>query len=88
MANLHDVLKEWVDQRVTVVNPQSFAETVVRDVIRMETYQAMVTEVGEDFVRIHFQASKRNVESEVDQVIPFHEIKRISVWAEERLLHL
>ncbi len=88
MANLYDVLKEWVDQRVTVVNPQSFAETVVRDVIRMETYQATVQEIGDDFVRLHFQASKRNVDADVDQVIPFHEIKRISVWGDERLLHL
>jgi hypothetical protein len=88
MANLHDVLREWIDRRVTVVNPQSFAETVVRDVIRMETYQAVVSEVGDDFVRLNFAAAKRNVESEVDQVIPFHEVKRISVWGEERLLHL
>lgn len=88
MATLYQALGKWQDLEVTVVNPQSFAETVIKDVIRMETYKATIKEVGEDFVRLHYTAVKRNVETPVDQVIPFHEIRRISVWGDEKLLHL
>lgn len=88
MATLHQTLKEWIGEEVTVVNPQSFAETVIKDVIRMETYTAKIQEIGDDFVRLHYSAVKRNVETPVDQVIPFHEIRRISVWGDEKLLHL
>ena len=88
MGTLRGVLSEWTDQEVTIVNPQSFAETLVKDVIRMETYKAKVHEIGEDFVRLSYTAVKRNVETPVNQVIPFHEIKRISEWGDEKLLHL
>lgn len=88
MSTLRTVLSDWLEQEVTVVNPQSFAETLVKDTIRLETYKAKIQEIGEDFIRLGFAASKRNVETPVDQVIPFHEVKRISVWGDERLLHL
>ena len=85
---LSTVLQEWKNQMITIVNPQSFAETVIKDTIRLETYNAKIVEIGEDCIRLSFNASKRNVETPVNQVIPFHEIKRISEWGEEKLLHL
>ena len=85
---LGKVLREWLDQEITVINPQSFAETIVKDTIRMETYVAKIAEIGEDCIRLSFSAPKRTVDTPVNQVIPFHEIKRISEWGEERLLHL
>jgi hypothetical protein len=85
---LSKVLNEWLNQDITVVNPQSFAETIVKDTIRMETYLAKIVEIGEDCIRLSFTAPKRTVDMPVNQVIPFHEIKRISEWGDERLLHL
>ena len=88
MATTSDVLQDWLDQEITVINPQSYAETIIKDTIRMETYQARIKEIGDDFLRLAFTATRRNVETPVDQVIPFHEIRRISVWGEDRFLHL
>jgi hypothetical protein len=88
MPTLSHILKDWLNQEVTVVNPQSFAETMVRDVVRMETYKATIQEIGDDFLRLTYTAQKRNVDTPVDQVIPIHEVKRVSVWGDEKLLHL
>ena len=48
MASVRDILATWVDKDVTVVNPLSFSESVLRDSVQLETYLATVTEVGED----------------------------------------
>jgi hypothetical protein len=88
MVSMRDVLLKWLDTEVTVVNPQSFAETMLKEVIRMETYRAKIVELGSDYVRLSFTAPKKNEPQPVDQVIPFHEIKRISQWGDERILHL
>ena len=35
MSTVRDVLNQWMDAEITVVNPHSFAETAIKDVIRM-----------------------------------------------------
>ena len=37
MPTLRTVLSDWLEQEVTVVNPQSFAETLVKDTIRVKS---------------------------------------------------
>lgn len=88
MATMRELLVEWRDSEVTVVNPQSFAETMLKEVIRMETYRAKIVEIGSDYLRLHFTATKKNDPQPVDQIIPFHEVKRMSEWGGERILHL
>lgn len=88
MPRLRDVLLTWLDHEVTVVNPQSFSESVLRDTVSLETYQAQITEVGEDYVRLGYDAHKRKALEHVDQVIPLAEVKRVTHWGEERILHL
>ena len=43
---MSSVLQEWKNEMITVVNPQSFAETVIKDTIRLETYHAKIIEIG------------------------------------------
>jgi len=88
MNSIGDVLGKWMDEEITVINPQSYSETVIREVVHMETYQAKVAEIGGDFVRLTFTAMRKKEEQPVDQVIPIHEIKRISQWGGDRFLHL
>jgi hypothetical protein len=88
MARLRDVLSEWLNEQIKVVNPQSYIQTALKDSLTMETYQAEISEVGEDYVRLKYWASRKNEPQPVDQVVPFEDIKRISVWGEERILHL
>lgn len=88
MSTTRSVLNEWVNSEVTVVNPQSYIETVLKDSLTMETYKATITEVGEDYVRLNYHASRKKEDLPVNQVIPLHEVKRISLWGDERFLHL
>ena len=83
-----DVLDQWVGQEVTVINPQSFIQTQIQSNLVTETYQAKVAEVGEDYIRLEFEAKKKKEDLPVDQVIPLHELRRISTWGGERFLHL
>ena len=88
MASLRDILMTWVDKDVTVVNPLSFSESVLRDTVQLETYLATVTEVGDDYLRLGYDAPKRKAMERVDQIIPLSEIRRVSIWGDERILHL
>lgn len=88
MASMKDVLADLVNMQVTVVNPQSYVESVMKDSLRMETYEAKVVEIGDDYIRLHYEAKKKQELQEVDQIIPIVEVKRISRWGDERILHL
>lgn len=88
MATLKSVLDQWADSKVVVINPQSFIETQIQSNLVMETYEAQLVEVGEDFIRLKFDAKKKKEELPVDQVVPLHELRRISTWGDERFIHL
>jgi hypothetical protein len=88
MSTTRDVLMEWLNAEVTVVNPQSFKHTQLKDALVMETYTAKVAEIGDDFIRLSYVATRRKEAVPVNQVVPLHDIKRISVWGDERILHL
>jgi hypothetical protein len=88
MASLREILTTWLDKDITVVNPHSFSESVLRDTVQLETYLATITEVGEDYVRLGYDAPKRKTLEHVDQVVPLREVKRVTHWGEERILHL
>jgi hypothetical protein len=88
MSTMRDLLSQWVDAEVNVINPQSYVVTALKDSLTMETYQAKVTEVGDDFVRLRFHAVRRKEDMPVDQLIPLNEVKRVSTWGEDKYLHL
>jgi hypothetical protein len=88
MASLREILATWVDKDITIVNPHSFSESVMRDTVQLETYLVTITEVGDDYVRLGYDAPKRKTLEHVDQIVPLREIKRVTQWGEERILHL
>jgi hypothetical protein len=87
-ANFKSVLESWVGGQVTVVNPESFKSTALGQGLSFQSYTAKVVEVGDDYVKLAFTAVKKDAQNEVEQIIPIHLIKRISIWGEERLVHL
>jgi hypothetical protein len=86
--NFKTILEDWVGQQVTVINPQSYRKTPLSDGVALETYTATVAAVEDDYVELAFEARKRNQMEKVQQMVPFMEIKRVSMWGGERFLQL
>ena len=82
------VLEKWVNQKVKVINPASYRKGTITEGIALETYEATIANVGIDFVHITFDAQKKDKLEKVDQYVPLNEVKRVSVWGEERYLQL
>lgn len=82
------ILESWIGQQVTVINPQSYRKTPLSDGVALETYTATITTVEDDYVSLTFEARKRNQMEQVEQVVPFAEIKRISTWGGEKFIQL
>lgn len=87
-GNFVGLLGSWVGTEVTVVNPESYKSTTLGKGLTFQTYSAKVDEVGEDFVRLSYEAVKGEAKSAVEQIVPISRIKRISVWGDEKLIHL
>lgn len=86
--NFVDLLKDWVGKDVTVVNPESYKLTALGKGLSFQTYSATMSEMGGDYVKITFSAVKQEQQTSVEQLIPLKNIKRISLWGDERLIHL
>jgi hypothetical protein len=82
------ILESWINEQVTVINPQSYRKTPLSDGVALETYTATITSVEDDYVSLMFEARKRNQMEKVEQVVPFNEIKRVSTWGGEKFLQL
>ena len=82
------VLEGWVNQKVKVINPASYRKGTITEGIALETYEATIAAVGVDFVHITFDAQKKDRREKVDQYVPLTEVKRVSVWGEEKYLQL
>jgi hypothetical protein len=85
---IREVLGGWVGKRVTVINPHSFQKTTLREQIALETYEVEVKSVGSDFVLVGFDSKKADHAEHVEQYIPFHDIRRLSLWGDERFIQL
>ncbi len=89
MSNgFQEMLKSWQGGPVTVVNPQSFRRGAITDAIDLETFEAKLVRVGEDFVEVSYEAKKKGEVQPVTQFIPFTQIRRVSVWGSENLIHV
>jgi len=89
MANTFAALLEsWIGAEVTVINPESFKSTALGKGLTFQSYPAKVSELGSDFVKLTFSAIKKDSETQVEQIVPIDRIKRISVWGDEKLIHL
>jgi len=82
------VLKEWEGNQVTVVNPESYRSSAIKESLGFQAYGAKIDEVGEDFIKLVYTAQKKGQEENVQQWIPLGMIKRITIQGSERFLHL
>jgi hypothetical protein len=82
------ILSSWKNTEVTVVNPQSFRRGAITNAIDLETFPARLVHVGEDYVEVAYEAKKKGEMAPVTQFIPFTQIRRLSVWGSENLIHI
>lgn len=85
---IKDVLAEWIGKKATVVNPQSYQKTALREHLGLETYEVEVVAVGDDYILVGFDSLKTDRPEHVEQYIPFHDIRRLSVWGDEKYIQL
>jgi hypothetical protein len=86
--NFRGILESWVGTQVTVVNPESFKSTALGQGLSFQSYAAQVVVVGDDYVKLSFAAVKKDAQTDVEQIIPINLIKRVSIWGDEKLIHL
>jgi hypothetical protein len=86
--DFRSILKSWEGSEITVINPESFKSTPLGLGLGFQSYAARLAEVGEDYVKLAYTAIKKDVQTDVEQVVPIALVKRISVWGGERLIHL
>lgn len=82
------ILKSWEGSEISVINPESFKSTPLGLGLGFQSYTATLAMVGEDFIKLLYTAIKKDVQTDVEQVVPIALIKRISVWGGEKLIHL
>jgi hypothetical protein len=86
--NFHSVLQSWQGQQVTVINPESFRSTALKESLGFQAYGATISEVGDDFIKLSYTAQKKGQDENVEQWIPLGMIKRITIQGNERFLHI
>ena len=82
------ILKSWEGSEISVINPESFKSTPLGLGLGFQSYTATLATVGEDYIRLLYTAIKKDVQTDVEQVVPIALVKRISVWGGEKLIHL
>ena len=87
-GNFKAALQEWVNDKITVINPASYRKGTITEGVALETYEATLVAIEEDFIRVSFEAQKKDSREKVVQLIPLHEVKRISIWGTEKFLQL
>jgi hypothetical protein len=86
--NFHSVLQSWQGQTVTIINPESFRSTALKESLGFQAYGATVGEVGDDYVKLSYTAQKKGQDENVDQWIPLHRIKRVTIQGTDKFIHL
>jgi len=86
--DFRSILQSWVGSQVTVINPESFKATALGQGLGFQSYTAQIVELGEDYVKLAYTAIKKDSQTDVEQIVPISLVKRITIWGDERLLHL
>lgn len=86
--NFRTLLAGWEGQEVTVVNPESFKSTQLGKGLGFQSYPAKLDAVGDDFIKLAFSSVKGESQTAVEQIVPLSAVKRISMWGDERIVHL
>lgn len=86
--NFYSVLQTWQGQQVTVINPESFRSTALKESLGFQAYTATIAEVGDDFIKLAYTAQKKGQDENVEQWIPLNMLKRITIQGTEKFLHI
>ena len=87
-SSFQSVLASWKGGDVTIVNPQSFRRGAITDAIDLETFTAKLQHVGDDHCEVVYEAKKKGEVEPVTQYIPFTQIRRLSIWGSEHMIHI
>jgi hypothetical protein len=88
MARFSEMLGQWTGSTVHVINPESYTLGQLGDQIKFESYDVVLVEVADDYVQISFTRLKKGAEEKVDQFIPLHQVKRVSMWGDQRFIQI
>ena len=86
--SFHSLLQTWQGQPVTVINPESFRSTALKESLGFQAYAATIGEVSDDFVKLTYTAQKKGQDENVEQWIPMSMIKRVTIQGSEKFLHI
>lgn len=82
------LLQSWKGSEVTVINPESYTSTALREGLGFESYSATLAEITPGHIMLSYTAQRKGKSSEVQQWIPFLMVKRITLMGDEKFLHL
>jgi len=86
------VLESHLGKTFMVINPETFQETGVGHAIQHDWYRGKLVAIGDDFIVLVLQfqhGGGKNAKLEpVEQYVPLHHIKRVSILKHDRFLHL
>lgn len=82
------LLQSWKGSEVTVINPESYTSTALREGLGFESYKATLAEVSAGHVMLSYTAQRKGKGADVQQWIPVEMIKRITLMGDEKYLHL
>jgi hypothetical protein len=83
-----DLLQSWKGNQVTVVNPESYTSTALREGLGFEAYTATLSEVTASHVMLTYSAQRKGKTADVQQWIPIPVIKRLTIMGDEKFIHL
>jgi hypothetical protein len=86
--SFYSVLQGWQGQQVTVINPESFRSTALKESLGFQAYSATIGEIADDFIKLTYTAQKKGQDENVEQWIPLGMIKRITIQGTEKFLHI
>jgi hypothetical protein len=87
-GNFQATLESWRGSKVTVINPESYTSSALREGLGFESYEATIAEVDSDQVKLNYTAQRKGQVVNVQQWIPIERIKRITLMGEDKLIHL
>jgi hypothetical protein len=82
------LLQSWKGSPVTVINPESYTSTALREGLGFESYAATLSEVSSGHITLTYSAQRKGKGAEVQQWIPIEKIKRITIMDTDKFIHL
>ncbi len=88
VSSFISVLKEWENSTVTIINPESYSLGMLGDKIAFESYEVTLVAASDDFIHISYTRAKKGEDTKVEQYIPIGQVKRVSIWGDEKFIQI